>query len=205
MEIIDLNTWKRKQHFEHFKVMADPYFGVTIPFDVTETRKYCKDYNVSFFGKYLHDCMKAINEIDALNVRVENEDIVKYDVIHASATLMRADNTFALSYINFNSDLNVFIDNINEEKKRVLDTNDFYPPDNKLDCIHCSALPWVNFTGHKEAVSGIFDTVPKLAFSKTVESGDKLEMNVAIYANHALVDGYDIGLFAEKFQHYLNK
>ncbi|OUR91788.1 chloramphenicol acetyltransferase [Flavobacteriales bacterium 34_180_T64] len=205
MEVIDVNTWKRKQHFEHFSSMADPYFGVTIPFDVTNAHKLSKALNVSFFGVYLHDCMKAINDVDALKLRVENDEIVKYDTIHASATLMRADNTFALSYIRYSTDINEFIHNIDAEKLRILNTNDFYPPENKLDCIHCSALPWVNFTGHKEAVSGNFDTVPKLAFSKTVESKDTLEMNVAIYANHALVDGYDVGMFAEKFQQYLNK
>jgi len=29
-------------------------------------------------------------------------------------------------------------------------------------------------------------------------------MNVSISVNHALVDGYDVGLFSEKFQGFLN-
>nr|WP_321235238.1 CatA-like O-acetyltransferase [uncultured Psychroserpens sp.] len=205
MEVIDINTWNRKQQFEHFKSFADPYFGMTIPFDVSNAYASAKKLRISFFAKYLHDCMKAINDIDALKMRILNDNVVKFDVIHASATLMRADMTFALSYIHYSPDIYEFINNIEKEKTRVLNTNDFYPPENKLDCIHCSAIPWINFSGHKEAVSGVLDSVPKLAFSKMNKTNDTLEMNVAIYANHALVDGYHVGIFSEKFQHYLNK
>jgi chloramphenicol O-acetyltransferase type A len=80
-----------------------------------------------------------------------------------------------------------------------------YPPEEyRLDCIHCSAMPWFNFAGHKEPVSGHKDSIPKFAFSKAVEIDNKLMMNVAINVNHALVDGYHIGLFSEKYQDYLN-
>jgi chloramphenicol O-acetyltransferase type A len=201
---LDLNTWKRKQHFAHFKDFKDPYFAVTIPFDVSKAYKFAKSNAISFFAKYLHDCLRAINEVDELKLRIEKDKVVKFDTIHASATLMREDNTYALSYIHFNLELFQFIKNIEAEKLRIKRTNDFYPPENKLDCIHCSALPWINFSGHKEPVSGQIDSVPKFAFSKTFKNEDKLVMNVAVNVNHALVDGYHVGIFAEKFQNNLN-
>ena len=92
------------------------------------------------------------------------------------------------------------------EKHRIEHSTDLFPERNDLACIHCSALPWVNFTGHKEPVSGKFVSVPKLAFSKTaLHDNGRMTMNVSIHVNHALVDGYHVGLFSEKFQHYLNK
>ena len=39
---------------------------------------------------------------------------------------------------------------------------------------------------------------------KIFEIDNKLIMNVAINVNHALVDGYHVSLFSEKFQEYLN-
>ena len=206
MEVIDINTWNRKQHYEHFSSMADPYFGVIIPFDVTKAYKQSKALKISFFARYLHDCMKAINTIDALKLRVENGRIVKYDVIHASPTIMREDKTFGFSFINFDSDFEVFLNNLEKEKQRINSSSNLFPPQNSLDCIHCSALPWLNFTGHKEPVAGkTMDSVPKFAFSKMSSEGDKFKMNVAINVNHALVDGYHVSLFAENFQQYLNK
>ena len=206
MRTIDINTWERKQQFEHFKDFADPYFALTIPFDVSIAYKHAKELGISFFAKYLHDCMKAINSVDNLKYRIVNNEVVVYDVIHASATLMRPDRTFSLSFIEFDHDINVFISNLNKEKARIERSNNFYPPVNEPNCIHCSAIPWVNFTSNKEARSGEPDSVPKLAFGKTETNADgRLMMNVSIAASHALVDGYHFGLFSDAFQMNLNQ
>ncbi len=205
MEIIDINHWNRKQHYEHFSAMKDPFFGVTVSFDVTKAYQFSKEKKISFFGRYLHDCMKAINEVDALKLRVENENVIKYEIIHASPTIMRENKTFGFTFIKFNEDLSVFLENLEIEKKRVLNSEKLYPPINSSDCIHCSALPWFSFTGQKEPVSGLMDSVPKLAFGKAISQNESLIMNVSINVNHALADGYDVGLFVKKYQDYLNK
>lgn len=205
MEILDIETWDRKLHYQHFSAMKDPFFGVTIPFEVSKAYEYSKEKKVSFFGKYLHDCMKAINGVNALKLRIQEEQVVKHHVIHASPTIMGTNKTYGFSFVRFNEDLNVFLKNLESEKERIQGSKNLYPPINSLDCIHCSALPWFSFTGHKEPVSGLLDSVPKLAFSKTERINRSLKMNVSIHVNHALVDGYDIGLFVEKFQYYLNK
>ncbi len=206
MEVIDIDSWKRKQHYNHFRTLKDPFFGVVFSVDVTEAYAYATSNAVSFFGKYLHACMLAMNEIDELKLRIVGESVVKYDVINASATLMRSNETFGFSYIEFDQDLNRFLSHIDSEKHRIEDTGALFPLRNDAQCIHCSALPWVNFSGHKEPVSGQLESIPKLAFSKVTSDlqGHKI-MNVSIQVNHALVDGYHVGLFVEKFQHYLNK
>ena len=204
MKVLDIDTWNRKQHYHHFRGLMDPYFAVTMPFNVSKAYQFSKDNHLSFFAKYLHDCMKAINAVKTLKLRVIEEDVVEYEVIHASPTLMRDDHTYGFSFVDFNDSLKVFIENIESEKIRIKNSMDLYPPKNGLDCIHCSAMPWVNFMGHKEPISKHFDSVPKLAFSKANKTVDGLVMNVSISVNHALVDGYDVGLFSEKFQGFLN-
>lgn len=206
MRVVNLDTWKRKQHYDHFRSLKDPYFAVNIPFDVTETYLFSKSKKISFFATYLHDCMKAINAVDELKLRIVDDQVVQYHTIHASATLMRSNQTFGFSYIEFNEDLYKFINNLEAEKSRIETTGALFPLRNDLECIHCSAMPWLDFSGHKEPVSGQIDSVPKLAFSKIIKKDDgRIIMNVAINVNHALVDGYHVGLFSEKFQHYLNK
>ncbi|BAO77170.1 CatA-like O-acetyltransferase [Winogradskyella sp. PG-2] len=204
MKIVDIDTWNRKELYNHFIRLKDPYFGVVIPFDVTKAYDYAKGQKISFFAQYLHSCMKAVNEVDNFRYRIIDNKVVDYDVIHASATIMREDKTFGFSFINYDEDLDVFINNLKKEKIRIQNSYDLYPPVNSQDCIHCSALPWFKFSGHKEPVSGIMDSVPKIAFSKAEKSNGKLMMNVSINVNHALVDGYHVGLFEEKFQFNLN-
>jgi len=184
--------------------LRDPYFAVTIPFEVGNAYRFAKSKKISFFAKYLHDCMKAVNSVENFRYRIVDDTIVEFKIIHASPTMMRTDNTFGFSFIKYHEDLNVFITNLNAEKDRIQNSKDLYPPTNSLDCIHCSALPWFSFTGHKEPVSEAIDSVPKIAFSKTYKKENKLMMNVSIGVNHALVDGYHVGLFAENFQKSLN-
>ena len=204
MKEIDINTWNRKQHFIHFNSLVDSSFAVTIPFDVTKAYRFSKENKISFFGKYLHDCMKAINAVENLRYRLLNGKVVEYDVIHASPTLMRADKTFGFSFIEFDKNLNVFLDNFKAEKNRIENSTELFPPRNGIDCIYCSAMPWLHFIAHKEPFSGEETAVPKLAFSKVETIDNKLMMNVAINVDHALVDGYHVGMFAEKFQNNLN-
>lgn len=204
MRTIDIKNWNRKPIYEHFVALKDPFFGVVVPFDVTKAYAFSKQYNCSFFVKYLHDCMKAVNAIENFRYRIIDNEVVDFETIHASATIMRADKTFGFSFINFNEDLDVFIHNFNEEKERIQNSKDLYPPVNGDDCIHCSALPWLQFSGHKEPSSGNLESIPEIAFSKAQRQEGKLIMNVAIHVNHALVDGYHVGQFAEKFQFYLN-
>ena len=94
--------------------------------------------------------------------------------------------------------------NIINEKQRIKESSELYPPLYGQDCIHCSALPWISFSSQKEPFSGIQDSIPKIGFSKTFNEGSKLIMNVSISVNHALVDGYHVGQFSEKFQQFLN-
>ena len=109
MREINLNTWNTKQHYDHFCSLTDSSFTITIPFDVTMAYKKAKDNEISFFAKYLHDCMLAINSTENLKYRIENDQVIAYDVIHASPTIMREDNTYGFSMVDFDTDLNVFI------------------------------------------------------------------------------------------------
>tara|TARA_R110001632_G_scaffold10559_6_gene39037 strand:+ start:1638 stop:2261 length:624 start_codon:yes stop_codon:yes gene_type:complete len=205
MKFLDINTWNRKQHFEHFRNFADPYFGVVVDVDVTNAYEYSKQTKTSFFVLYLHACLKAINSVENFRYRIQDDKVVIYDIIHASATISREDKTFGFSFIHYSEDFDIFYRNFQKEKERIMNSTDLFPSINTKDCIYCSALPWYNFSGHKEPVSGFSESVPMLAYGKYLIKEAKLMMPVSLISNHALVDGYHVGEFFKKFQIELNK
>ena len=72
--------------------------------------------------------------------------------------------------------------------------------------IHFSAVPWVDFTGLSHARSYTFpDSCPKISFGKVTEKDGIKSMSVSIHAHHGLMDGFHIGLFAERFQGLMNE
>ncbi len=205
MEFLDIETWNRKLHFEHFKQLVDPYFAVTVEVDVTKAYQTAKEKEFPFFVLYLHACMKAINAIENFKYRItEDERIRIYDVIHASATIMRPDHTFGFSFINYSDSLSEFHQNFKKEKARILSTSALFSPINSDNCVYCSALPWINFTGHKEPKNRKSDSITRLAFGKFIKKENNLKMPVSITVNHALVDGYHVGLFFDAFQKSLD-
>ncbi|MCG1036319.1 chloramphenicol acetyltransferase [Polaribacter sargassicola] len=206
MRYLDIENWNRKQHFNHFKNLDDPYFAVTVNVDVTKCYNQSKKLEYSFFVMYLHACLKALNTIENFKYRIKEDKIAICNVIHASATIARKDHTFGFSFIHFSEDLKEFNNNYLKEKERILGSTDLFPPINSDDCIYCSALPWFSFTSQKEPKSGVKnESIPKLSFGKTFNENDKIKMPVAIAVNHALADGYHIGLFFEEFKNQLDK
>ena len=204
MRKLDIQTWNRRQHFAFFNTFQDPFFAVAAPMDVTKAYDFAKASGNSFFAVYLHDCMKAINAVEAFRYRIENDtEVVVHEVIHASATILRPDKTFGFSFIDYDANFEVFAQNVAQEKERILHSDDLFPPKNTEDCVFASALPWVHFTGHKEPFHGKKESVPRLAFSKMEVVDGKKMMTVSVSVNHALMDGYHVGQFTEKFQENL--
>lgn len=206
MKYLDIESWNRKQHFYHFKNLKNPFFAVTVNLDVTQTYLHCKKTNQSFFVNYLYACLKALNGIENFKYRIHGDKIAIVDVIHASATIARPDHTFGFSFIYFDDDLSTFNNNFLKEKERIINSNDLFPPVNSDNCIYCSALPWFSFTSQQEPESGVKDdSIPKLAFGKVFKENESYKMPVAITVNHALVDGYHLGLFFKEYQSQLDK
>ena len=206
MKLLNIDNWNRKDHFEFFNQFEDPYFSVTVDFDVSKMYAYSKAHNLSFFVLYLHACMKAINSVESFKYRLRESDnkVVVHDIIHASATILRADNTFGFSFIHYDDDFKIFNRNFEAEKERILNSKNLFPIQDTDDSIYCSAMQWFNFSAQKEPVLGSKkESVPKLAFGKFVEKNNKLQMPVAIAVNHALVDGYHVGQFTDAFQNAL--
>ena len=204
MKKIDLTSWNRKQHYHHFNAFTNPYFAVTVPVDMSIAHKKAKANNHSFFAVYLHACMRAVNQTENFKYRIIDDEVFELELIHTSATMLREDKTFGFSYILFSDDFEEFNSSMVNEKERIKNSSELYPPVYDLNCIHCSALPWFRFSSQKEPFSGLNESIPKFGFSKTYKEGDKLVMNVSISANHALVDGYHVAQFVDKFQEYLN-
>ncbi|SDF07254.1 CatA-like O-acetyltransferase [Cellulophaga baltica] len=204
MKFLDLDTWDRKEHFHFFNSFLDPYFSVTTKVDVTIAKAYAKEYSLSFFAVYLHACMRAINSVENFKYRIEDDKVAVYDTIHTSATILRPNKTFGFSFVPFSEELLTFINNLNREKERIFNSDSLFPPVNTLDCIYCSSMPWIPIQGHKEPLKGVKESVPKFAFGKAEASNSKFEMTIAASVNHALIDGYHLSLFFDKFQEYLN-
>lgn len=203
---LDLSTWNRKEHFEFFSQMEEPFYGLTTRIDCTQAYEKAKELNLSFFTYYLYQTLRAVNAVESFKYRIVDKEVYLYDRIDVSATIMRADKTFGFSFMPFDENLSVFAQGVEQEILRIQETPGLFTrefPDPNL--IHFSALPWVDFTALSHARSFTFpDSCPKVSFGKLAEIDGKKTMAMAIYVHHGLVDGYHVSLFLEAFEQFMN-
>jgi len=203
---INLETWKRKSHFEFFSTMEEPFYGVTVEIDVTKAYEKAKSLQTSFFIYYLHATLKTMNELSAFRLRINNGKVYEHARIDASSTVMKENETFGFSHIIYNDDYNVFEKSVQEEIERVKQTDTLLTKDDYGEnIIHFSAVPFINFTSLTHARGFSYpDSCPKVSIGKMVEKDHKKIFNVALFAHHGLVDGLDMGKFFDRFQELLN-
>ena len=204
--LIDLETWPRREHFAFFSAFEEPFFGLVANVDCTTALAEAKRLGVSFFLYYLYHALEAANEVEAFRYRIEAGQVYCYDRVHASATLGRPDHTFAFSFIEQHDTLNGFLAAAEAEIAAVQASTGLRlsPTTGRPDTVHCSALPWVRFTGltHARGFSHP-DSCPKISFGQVFPEGDTLQMPGSVNLHHGLGDGYHVGLFLAAFQRRL--
>lgn len=152
--------------------------------------------------------MKAVNLTEAMRYRIEDDQVIDYSTIHASATVGRDDHTFAFCPIKFNEDFTIFTRETRQAMSAVRSSSGLGLKENGVrnDVIHFSAMPWISFTGLTHARHfQIKDSVPKISVGKCVEQNGKLLMPVATYVHHGLADAYHVHQFLQTFEELLNR
>lgn len=208
MEIINIESWNRKEHFEFFSRMASPYFGITTEVDCTIAYDNAKENGNSFFAHYLHKSMIAVNSVEELKLRIVDNKVALFEKINAGATVGRADGTFGFIFVNFSDDFETFNKELQNEIQTVLNSTGLRLNDDdiKKDLIRHSTIPWTSFTGLLHPTN--FDrteSVPKITFGKFSIREGKKYLPVSIEAHHGLVDGFHLAKYLSEFQRQLDK
>ena len=203
---LDLNSWNRKEHFLFFKQMDEPFYGITTTIDCTQAYTKAKSLGVSFFSYYLHKTLSAVNAVENFRYRIIEDEVYIFDVIDASATVMREDKTFGFSYMPFTENINEFTQIVQTEIERMQTTTGVFTREYPENLIHFSALPWINFTSLSHARSFSWpDSCPKISYGKLLDEKGTKSMPISVHVHHGLADGYHVGLFLEKLQQFMNE
>lgn len=203
---LDLNTWNRKEHFLFFKQMEEPFYGINTSIDCTKAYAKAKELGVTFFSYYLHKTLSAVNATENFRYRIIEDEVYVFDVIDASATVMREDTTFGFSYMPFSEEIIGFAKTVQTEIERIQSTTGVFTREYPENLIHFSALPWINFSSLSHARSFTWpDSCPKISYGKLIDENGTKSMPISIHVHHGLVDGYHVGLFLDALQQLMNE
>lgn len=227
---LDISNWNRREHFYFFKNFSEPYFGLTANVHCTALVQHCQNTKESFYLRYLHSILATVNQLEPLKLRLttNGERVLKYQRIHASVTVSRADNTFGFGFIEFYESFATFAEAANNEITAVKQSTALFSekliaanadqPDTvenmlakeRQDVIHFSALPWLHFTGlsharHSLQANGSHASEPKVSVGKYIKKDGHYELPIALHLHHALADGYHAACFYEALSAAFNE
>ncbi|MDN3693200.1 chloramphenicol acetyltransferase [Chryseobacterium tructae] len=207
MKIIDLEQWNRKEHFEFFSKMANPYFGFTTEVDCTKAFDTAKEKGYSFFAYYYHKSMVAVNTIDELKLRIIDGQVVQFDTVHAGSTIGRPDGTFGFSFTHFSEAFEEFNAALQNEIKGVHESSGLRLSNERLgkDHIRHTTIPWFSFSALLHPTDlNTGESIPKISFGKfSIRDGRKY-LPVSIEVHHGLADGIHIANYLKEFQKQLD-
>jgi len=203
---IELSGWKRREHFEHFRSLANPFWSLVVDVDCTAAAAAAKSCGCSFFLLYLHASLKAANAVPEFGWRLVGDEVRCYGPLHASATIMREDETFGCCFIEYQPDFKEFAANAQHQIELVKSRSGMcLENDMRNDQIYYSSLPWLKFSALTFAGNLKNDSTPKIIFGRSSDQADKKLMPVALQVHHALVDGLQVARFFDLFQQALNE
>ena len=205
---IDVQSWSRRAHFEHFIDYRDPWFHLTAEVDVTALKESTSSLGLGV----LWSAGVAANAVPELALRLrsdgEGEDVrvVQHERLDVGCTVLRDNDTFTFAYLGWCADQSAFMRDARAAVDRAKTNTGLIDDSHRDDLVYTSILPWVRFTsvGHSHRLDGV-DAVPRIAFGKVTEQDGRWVMPANIEAHHALVDGLHLARWFDALQAALNQ
>ena len=210
-QIIDINTWERKENYEFFLGFQNPTISITSEVECAGAKARAKAAGESFFLHYLYAVLRAVNEIPEFRFRIDAEGrVVYFDHVDMLTPIKVKENgRFFTIRLPWNTDFQTFY----TTAKAII--NDIDPNGNPydmekvggkdlLDVILLSATPDLYFTSltcTQEHRHG--SNYPLMNAGKAILKEGKLVMPIAMTIHHGFIDGHHLSLFYKKVEEFL--
>ena len=200
MKRIDLDTYPRRDHFNHFCAMAYPYAGVTVDVDVTDLLALCRDKGYSFYLMVLHAVALAADEVPEFRRRIDHGGIVEYDECPTSHIELKPDGTYAYCTLRHHMPLADYLAQAESARTAAREGGSIEEEDDVQSMYFISTLPWLHYTQLIQPVACGEESNPRITWGK-YQANDKgrMMMPLSVLVHHALADGIHIAKFYEAF------
>lgn len=200
MKRIDLDTYPRRNHFNHFCAMAYPYAGVTVDVDVTDLLSLCREKGDSFYLMVLHAVALAADEVPEFRRRIDHGGIVEYDECPTSHIELKPDGTYAYCTLRHHMPLAEYLAQAESARTAAREGGSIEEEDDVQSMYFISTLPWLHYTQLIQPVACGEESNPRITWGK-YQANDKgrMMMPLSVLVHHALADGIHIAKFYEAF------
>ena len=204
-KIIDLNTYKRKEYFNHFTKDIPCTFSITCKIDVSNI----KSKNYKFYPSCIFAVTSAVNIYEEFRTAYNSQhELVVYNEMLPCYTVLNSNTeTFFNLWTPYNSNFQEFIKSYNEDIKVYKNSLQMNPKANMPENIFpISALPLLHFEGFNlNLLKGYDYLLPIFTFGKYENINGRFIMPVSVQVHHGVCDGYHVSRFITTLQEIIDK
>lgn len=195
---IDMSAWPRREIYDFFSPISNPFYSVTFTLDVTNLYRYVKERELSFYYALVYLCTQAVNRVEAFLYTIEDGKVRIYDKRQPSFTdLEKGSELFRMVFVPCEGSLDEFC---RAAKAKSESQHFFFDPTAETnDLIYFSCLPWMDVTGlTNERNLDPDDAIPRIAWGKYIDIDGRKQLHISLEINHRLIDGVHLGRFNEE-------
>lgn len=203
-EKIDINSWKRKEYFEHYFTNVPCTYSMTVKVDITPIKNKLMKlypamlYYISTVVNHHPEFRTAINDSGELGVY--SEMLPCYTVFHKDT------ETFSNIWTEYSPDFNTFsVAYENDMRKYGNKQGIIGKPNAPENTFPVSMIPWSTFEGFNLNLQKGYDyLIPIFTMGKYYQEDGRTILPLAIQVHHAVCDGFHICRFANELQELIN-
>ena len=208
MKTIDIETWKRKEHFDFFYRADYPQYNVCMNIDASGFLKFIRKEGLSFYYAMIFSVMRVVNSMENLKYRIRDGKVVLHDQVHPSFTDLTKnenDGLFKVVTLEMKDNITDFV----KHAKKISESQNYYfelgKPAGRDDLVYITCLPWISFTHISHTLSlNRNDSVPRISWGKYFQEGDRILLPFSVQVHHALADGYHVAEFVKLLEKFIN-
>lgn len=214
---IDMTTYPRKDHFDHFRNMEYPFVTMTVQVDISDWIKRLKKAGYPFFLCFQYAVARAANSVPQFRQRIEEDGIIEYSYCNPSYTVALPDDTYRYCMVNTDQPLSEYLAEAKLKQEKALNAEHLEEEGDSRSHLFTSCVPWQDFTGGTMPYPDSKFSVPNIVWGKyktekylALEDGNVVEkekttLPVVVFVNHALIDGLHISRFYANLDAELSK
>ncbi|MFE7673318.1 type A chloramphenicol O-acetyltransferase [Streptomyces albidoflavus] len=191
---IDLDTWPRRQHFDHYRRRVPCTYAMTVEVDVTAFAAALRRSPRKSYLAQVWALATVVNRHEEFRMCLtDSGDPAVWPVVHPAFTVFNPEReTFACVWAPYDPDFGTFHDTAAPLLAEHRRATDFFPqgdpPPNTFDV---SSLPWASFTGFTLDIRDGWDHLaPIFTLGRYTERDARLLLPLSVQIHHAAADGF---------------
>ena len=197
--VIDLETWPRREYFEHYLSAVPCSYSMTVKLDITPIKRSGR----KFYPTMLYYLTKEVNRHEQFRMALrEDGKLVLFDSLSPCYTVFQKDTeTFTNLWTDFCDDYAQFCTRYEKDVETYGSLHKMNAkPDQPENTFTVSMIPWTTFESFHLQLQPSPYLIPIFTMGKYYETNGRFLLPLAVQVHHAVCDGFHVCRFLNCLQ-----